>query len=286
MRGLIRSAIIGLAAALVFAGAAPVRAQDFPQLTGRVVDEAGILPGNVRADLDAKLAALEARNGDQLVVVTLRSLRGETIEQYGVALGRAWQIGQKDKNNGALLIVAPNERKVRIEVGYGLEGTLTDAASKLIIEGTILPRFRAHDIAGGITRGVDDIVRVLSGGSEDLQRRAPAVSPSPIDRVAAALGIPVALAYLLLAVVAVAVCALVGWLFVTLFVRRLVATGALPKRQGGYRRSNRQDPYQSANWTGLSTLPGASGSIGGFGGFGGFSGGGGSFGGGGASGSW
>ncbi len=93
------------------------------------------------------------------MVVTLKSLQGTSIEDFGDQLGRHWQIGQKDKNNGVLLIVAPNERKVRIEVGYGLEGTLTDAVSRLIIENAILPRFRADDFAGGITRGVDDIIR-------------------------------------------------------------------------------------------------------------------------------
>ncbi len=96
----------------------------FPSLTGRVVDEAGLLDAAKRAEIEAKLAALEAKTTDQFVVVTLRSLQGRTIEEYGYRLGRSWAIGQKDKNNGVLLIVAPNERKVRIEVGYGLEGTL------------------------------------------------------------------------------------------------------------------------------------------------------------------
>jgi uncharacterized membrane protein YgcG len=118
------------------------------------------------------LADLEAKTTDQLVVVTLKSLQGTSIEEYGVELGRRWQIGQKEKNNGALLIVAPNERKVRIEVGYGLGGALTDAVSRLIIENAILPRFRAGDFAGGIARGVDDIISVLSGDAEEWQRQA------------------------------------------------------------------------------------------------------------------
>ena len=103
----------------------------FPTLTGRVVDEANILdPATQRAALTQKLADLEAKSTDQVVVVTLKSLQGTSIEDYGYQLGRHWQIGQKDKNNGVLLIVAPNERKVRIEVGYGLEGTLTDLVSQ------------------------------------------------------------------------------------------------------------------------------------------------------------
>jgi uncharacterized protein len=138
-------------------------ALDFPAMTGRVVDEAGVLDAAMRAGLTEKLAALEAKTTDQLVVVTLKSLQGTTIEDFGVQLGRAWKIGQKDRNNGVLLIVAPNERKVRIEVGYGLEGTLTDAISKVIIEGAIIPRFKANDIPGGISQGVDDIIRILTG---------------------------------------------------------------------------------------------------------------------------
>ncbi|MDF2117870.1 TPM domain-containing protein [Roseiarcaceae bacterium H3SJ34-1] len=144
----------------------------FPALTGRVVDEASILNETARAALTEELAALEQKTTDQLVVVTLKSLQGTSIDDYGYQLGRRWQIGEKDKNNGALLIVAPNERKVRIEIGYGLEGTLTDAISRFIIENSILPRFRADDVPGGIKRGTEDIIQVLSGNAEEWQRRA------------------------------------------------------------------------------------------------------------------
>jgi uncharacterized protein len=144
----------------------------FPQLTGRVVDEANILSATTRAELTKKLADVEAKSTDQFVVVTLKSLQGTSIEDFGVQLGRHWQIGQKGKNNGVLLIVAPAERKVRIEVGYGLEGKLTDAVTKLIIEGGIIPRFRANDFPGGITRGVDDIVQILTGDPGEWQRQA------------------------------------------------------------------------------------------------------------------
>src|SRR6202171_2247016 len=129
----------------------------FPVLAGRVVDEAGLLDTALRATLSETLADLESKTTDQLVVVTLKSLQGTSIEDYGYQLGRRWQIGQKDKSNGVLLIVAPVERKVRIEVGYGLEGTLTDAISKFIIENSILPRFKVADFPGGIKRGVEDI---------------------------------------------------------------------------------------------------------------------------------
>src|SRR6185369_16100844 len=147
-------------------------ALDFPALSGWVVDDAGILDEGTRAVLTQKLAAFEAKTTDQLVVVTLKSLQGTSIEDFGVELGRHWQIGQRDKNNGVLLIVAPNERKVRIEVGYGLEGALTDAVSRLIIENAIIPRFRTNDFAGGITRGVDDIISVLTGDAEEWKERA------------------------------------------------------------------------------------------------------------------
>jgi hypothetical protein len=134
----------------------------FPALTGRVVDEAGILDSATKAALEQKLADFEAKTTGQPVVVTLKSLQGTSIEDYGYQIGRYWQIGQKDKNTGALLIIAPNERKVRIEVGYGFEGTLTDAVSKLIIENAIVPRLRVNDFAGGINRGVDDIIQAVS----------------------------------------------------------------------------------------------------------------------------
>ena len=148
--------------AVLLTGAALAQTLTFPTLTGRVVDEAGLLGATDRASLSASIAAFEAKTGDQLVVVTLASLRGVSIEDYGYQLGRHWGIGRKDSNSGVLLIVAPNERATRIEVGYGLEGTLTDAASKLIIEAVILPRFRAGDYPDGIKRGVEQIIQILS----------------------------------------------------------------------------------------------------------------------------
>src|ERR1700736_726173 len=125
----------------------------FPALTGRVVDEAGLLDAAARTALTESLAALEQKTTDQLVVVTLKSLQGTSIEDYGYQLGRRWQIGQKDKNNGVLLIVAPNERKVRIEVGYGLEGTLTDAVSRLLIANAIFLMIGPASSPGARRRG-------------------------------------------------------------------------------------------------------------------------------------
>ena len=149
-------------------------APSFPPLTGRVVDQANVIPAATRAELDGKLAALEARTTDQLVVVTLSSLQGYEIADYGYQLGRAWGIGQKGKNNGVLLIVAPKEHDVRIEVGYGLEGDLTDAVTKIIIDQAMLPRFRAGDFPGGISAGVDDIIKALTGEAATFKERAAA----------------------------------------------------------------------------------------------------------------
>jgi len=142
----------------------------FPVLAGRVVDDAGVLDAAAREKIETALAALEAKTTDQFVVVTLKSLQGTSVEDYGYQLGRHWQIGQKDKNNGVLLIVVPSEHKVRIEVGYGLEGTLTDALSNVIIQNSILPKFKAGDIPGGIENGVNDIVLVLSGDEDTVAR--------------------------------------------------------------------------------------------------------------------
>jgi uncharacterized protein len=161
-----------LAALLVLAALPALAALTFPALSGRVVDQADIIPPAAEAELTARLADLEAKTSDQFVVVTLASLGDTSIEDYGYQLGRAWGIGQKGKNNGLLLIVAPNEKAVRFEVGYGLEGDLTDAVTRLIIESAILPRFRAGDMAGGIARGVDDAIQVLTGDAAAFKQRA------------------------------------------------------------------------------------------------------------------
>ncbi len=162
---------VALLGGALLAGTAAWAAPKFPPLTGRVVDQAGLLDGAAQARITGKLAALEQKTGTQLVVVTLASLGGDDIADYGYQLGRAWGIGQKGKNNGVLLIVAPKEHKVRIEVGYGLEGALTDLQSDLIVQNDILPRFRAGDFPGGIDRGVDDLVQVLSGGPLKVDQR-------------------------------------------------------------------------------------------------------------------
>jgi uncharacterized protein len=252
-------AILGLLLSVV---AFAAYALTFPELTGRVVDDAGILDPATKAALERKLSEFETKTTGQLFAVTVKSLQGTSIEDYGYQLGRHWQIGQKEKNTGALLIVAPNERKVRIEVGYGFEGTLTDAVSKLIIENSILPRFRINDFAGGIGRGVDDIIQAVSVDAEEWKARAkkrPDDQPSLVDVLALAL-----------------------FLFIFIMIVRSLA------RQGrGYAQTGRGWRRGSSGpiFVPIPTSWGSSGSSW-SGGGGGFSGGGGSFGGGGASGSW
>jgi len=165
--------LIGALVAALWVAAA-LAAANFPPLTGRVVDQANILSPVAAADLERKLADLEQKSGIQLVVATVPSLGGEEIEPYANELFRAWKLGEAKKNNGALLLIAPNERRVRIEVGYGLEGTLTDAVSSLIISNAIAPRFKAGDFNGGVTRGVDDIITALTTDSAEWK-------PKPTD---------------------------------------------------------------------------------------------------------
>src|SRR6476659_1757910 len=159
----------------------------FPALTGRVVDGAGLLSASEISELDAKLKVVEDSSSDQVVVVTVSSLQGYSIEDYGLRLGNHWGVGSKESNNGVLLIVAPNESKVRIELGRGLEATLTDALSKTIIDTSILPRFRTGDFAAGIKSGAEGIARALGGGAASP---AVAVTPSVPLPVAAAESAP------------------------------------------------------------------------------------------------
>jgi uncharacterized protein len=237
--------------ALLCAGLA-LFAANFPPLTGRIVDQANIISAETRNSLEPKLADLETKSGIQLVVATVVSLEGQEIEPYANELFRSWKLGEKTKNNGVLLLVAPNERRVRIEVGYGLEGTLTDALSKVIITNAIAPRFKTGDFSGGVSRGVDDIITVLTTDASEWQQR-PSPRPDPQQ-------IPDWVIWLLIAGVIALVTLLIvspgfRWLFLNVALNILF-------NSGGSR--------------------GSGGSSSG----GGFSGGGGSSGGGGASGSW
>ena len=153
----------------------------FPPLTGRIVDEARILSTDDRQQLEATLKELEGKSSDQIVVYTTPSLQGYEIEEFGYRLGRFWKIGQAGVNNGIVLIIAPNERKVRIEVGRGLEPVMTDSLSSVIVQNAILPGFRRGDFPGGIKAGVRDIKDVLLGDAEEVKKRARSIKPRSND---------------------------------------------------------------------------------------------------------
>jgi uncharacterized protein len=225
---------------------------NLPSLSGRVVDQANIVQPSTRNAIEQKLADLETKSGIQLVVATVPSLEGQEIEPYANELFRNWKLGEKTKNNGVLLLVAPNERRVRIEVGYGLEGTLTDALSKVIIANAMTPRFKAGDFGDGISRGVDDIITVLTTDASEWQQR-----PSlRLDNQQTADPISWVLIAALIALITLLVVSPgFRWFFLNVVLNILISSG----------RSSRS---------------------GGLSGGGGFSGGGGSSGGGGASGSW
>jgi uncharacterized protein len=238
-------------------------AQTFPSLSGRVVDQARLLSEPKEAEITAKLAALEAATGDQLVVVTVNSLEDLEIEDYGYRLGRAWGIGAGETDSGVLLIVAPNERKVRIEVGYGLEPILTDALSNTIIQNDILPPFREGGYERGITAGVDALDTQLRLDPAEAAARAAAAAPTGSEA-------PVMPAII------------IAVIFILLFASFIRAAG------GGRRRRRRGDGGLGPVllWTAAEVLSSAGRGSSGGSSFGGFSGGGGSFGGGGASGGW
>jgi len=255
-RSIDRRSVTGLrlavaAAALLWLAVAAV-AQTFPALTGRIVDQANVISADARRIIEPKLVDLETKSGIQLVVATVNSLEGREIEPYANALFRNWKLGEKIKNNGVLLLVAPKERRVRIEVGYGLEGTLTDALGKVIITNAITPRFKAGDFSDGISRGIDDIITVLTTDASEWEKR-PSLrldnhpASDPVNWV------------IILIVIVVVVLLIVSpgfrWFFFNVALNILLSSGSSGSGSGG-----------------------SSG--------GGFSGGGGSSGGGGASGSW
>ena len=255
-------------ALLLFVFALPAFAQSLPVLTGRVVDDAGIIDAATEASLTSRLEAFEKKSSDQIVVATIRSLGGEAIEPYANRLFRAWKLGQAGENNGVLLLVAVDDRKMRIEVGYGLEGTLTDLHSRLIIENTMVPAFRAGDFSGGISKAVDDIVMVLEGNGAELEARAER-NQQAFDYESL---LPIAF-FILWGTI------FFGGLFISIAVPRF-GTKIGPRR---YRWLGMTFDFNSSGGSGSSG--GSSWSSGSSGG-GGFSGGGGSSGGGGASGGW
>lgn len=269
-----------------------------PPLSGRVVDQTGTLAASDVGSLVQTLRDLETRKGSQIAVLIVPTTDGEAIEQYALRVAEAWKIGRKKIDDGALLIVAKNDRKLRIEVGYGLEGALTDATTKRIIDEDITPKFKTGDFAGGVTAGVDRMVRIVNGEKlpePELPHWQPSDSFDPSDLFNPFLLIPAVIfggllrsmmGRLLGSATAGALTALIAWFLVgSLFAAVIVGavaslfvlisdgfTSAGPGRRGG-----------SGGWSGGSGSWSSGGSSSSSGGF---SGGGGSFGGGGASGSW
>lgn len=268
--------VAGLTAALTGQAIAQQGLQ-FPSLTGRVVDQAELLSPQAEARLSAQLEALEQSTGDQLVVVTLSSLQGHEIEDYGYQLGRSWGIGKGVNDSGALLIIAPVERKVRLEVGYGLEPVLTDAMSASIIQNSILPPFRSGDFERGILDGTDAIVALMLLDPAEAAQRAAALEPEPVD-------LPIGPILLMLAIFGLFAVGLIrsarrggrrqkgDLASVLLWTAAEMMLDGHDRKRGSWSRSSRSLPGRRSSSSGSR---GAS-----------FRGGGGSFGGGGASGGW
>jgi uncharacterized protein len=282
-------------------------ALDVPPLRGRVNDYAGLIPADRALALEQRLARFEHDTGHQIVVLTIPSLKGESLEDFSIRVADAWKIGKKGFDNGAILLIARDDRKLRIEVGYGLEGVMPDAIASRIIREVITPSFRSGDFAGGIEAGVDAILKVTQG--EKLPERARPASGPAASRGASIMTILLITAMLALFIgmtrrrlLGGALGGAASGLIATLFgsggfgfvLLLAIAVGALLGAIG----SSMAAGSASTQWTGGprrrrggwggGVFPGGYGGGGGFGGGGGggFSGGGGGFGGGGASGSW
>ena len=274
-------AVVLFAPGMLWANEVPV-----PPLTAQVVDTTGTLSTEQQAALIQKLQAFETAKGSQIAVLLVQTTQPETIEQYALRVAENWKIGRKNVDDGAILVVALQDRALRIEVGYGLEGALTDITSKRIIEEIIVPQFRQGDFAGGVVAGVDQMIKVIEGEPlpEPVVKR-PADSSNTIEDIAPLLfmgtifiggflrkaigklpaalatgGLVFVVAWLFAGAVIFAVLAAVVAMLLTLFGSSM---GGIGGGRGGFGRGG-----------------------GGFGGGGGFSGGGGGFGGGGASGRW
>jgi uncharacterized protein len=266
-----------------------------PQLTGRVVDRTGTLSSGDIAALSQKLADFETRKGSQIAVLIVPTTDPETIEQFSIRVAEAWKIGRKKIDDGAILVVAKNDRHLRIEVGYGLEGALTDVTSRRIIDEVITPKFREGDFAGGISAGVDRMMRVVDG--EPLPVPSRSVNFANLDDIGPL--VPVALfaslvvggflrALLGRLLGSVATGSVVGLLALLIlgsagfallagvigFVLSFIAD-LFPQSTGSSRGGSWSSGSSGGGWSGSSSSDSGS-----------FSGGGGSFGGGGASGSW
>ena len=246
--GRFKTVLAAVICASTVASSSPAKAQTFPALSGPVVDEAQILPPEAESEFTIRLDAHNRAAGHQIVVATVPNLQGYEIRDFGNRLFRQWKLGDAQRNDGVLLLVAPADRAVSIEVGYGLEGVLTDAYSKLIIENMILAPFRTGDYAAGVRAGIDGIIAVVGGKGETLVQQTRADELEPVETI---------------------------FFFIFLFIVILIVWRTLRGRQilvGG---------PGGGGWS-----SGTSRGFGGGSSSGGFSGGGGSSGGGGASGRW
>lgn len=283
--------VAAVTTAWIFVGLA--HALDVPPLTGRVVDLAHVLPASAVESVSARLASHEAATSNQVAVLIVPSLEGDALEEFSHRVATTWKLGQKGTDNGVLLLVAIQERKVRIEVGYGLEGTLTDARSARIIRNDVVPRFRAGDLMGGVAAGIDAIVRTIEGTYQASEKPVPRQDTDLLGQIMIAIMVGLMLGFILMNVNRLLgpiagtglSFLLAPWLVpaliaggITLVLLLILSSAGISGRRN--MRSGMDDwmwySSRGGGWGG-----GTFGSVGG-----GFSGGGGSFGGGGASGSW
>jgi uncharacterized protein len=298
-----RAFLVALLVCWAFVAAADVAV---PPLSGRVVDQTGTLSAGDTAALTQRLKDLETRKGSQVAVLIVPTTQPETIEQFSIRVAEAWKIGRKKIDDGALLVVAKDDRKLRVEVGYGLEGALTDVTARRIIDEIIVPRFKTGDFSGGISDGVDRIIRVIDG--EPLPVPKPEVSHSvdpdmlfniifspfgfigfiavagitrhllgPLLGSGVTAGVVGAVFWLLLGSIAVSSVLGVVAFFLALFGDAILAASQQASNAGRGRGGGWSSGSSGGSWSGGSSSGSSDG---------GFSGGGGSFGGGGASGSW
>jgi uncharacterized protein len=196
---------VAVAGALAVLAAAAARAREVPFLSGRVNDTAGIVPIEVRQRLEGTLADFEKRTGAQIAVLTIDSLDGDVLEDYSMRVVETWKLGRKGVNDGVLLLVAKNDRKMRLEVGYGLEGKLPDAICTRILDNIVRPRFRDGDFGGGIEAGVTAAIATLDGKQDAVPAEAPTPTQSTAD-----MPLPVRLVGMLLFAVVVGVFSLLA----------------------------------------------------------------------------
>jgi uncharacterized protein len=306
--GLLRRAALALAVLVVLLAPPALAARDVPFLAGRVNDTAGMLSPAARQRIEAKLADLEKQTGAQVAVLTIDSLNGDPLEDYSVKVAKTWKLGQLGKNNGVLLLLVKNDRKMRIEVGYGLEPQLTDLQTHVILDEILRPAFQSGDFDGGIEKGVDAIASAVRGQGVPKSLGRP-TDEGPASLPAGPRGGFSVFFLLIVGVfsfVALTTRGFQSWffyLFLTPFyyflggaTLGLILAGAwlvgfpllrrfFNRGGGGGRRGGGWPIFFPGGWGGGGGGWGSGGGWGGGGG-GGFSGGGGSFGGGGSSGSW